>query len=242
MARFSSTAYLKEWRERQVAISQHAIMARLFGQIAKRFEDEEDRKAWDDKTAKACEALIEEVSVSALQDDRAYTLNYLRNYTSAFYLATHQGQVDQQAIEDFDREFTYPTWVAADDLLHHLLGDDEYFKQVKAGQEMSRYVQLMVHVYMNRLMNLANGGDLGVVEDESLITELQELHQQFEDQKLFDEIAVIRYQIIHQVIGDNPDLLFDEAASRVFIVDAYDLLCEINTKPRQLEPVGGPHG
>jgi len=242
MARYSSEAYLQEWRNRQLAISQHALMVRLFDQVAKGAEDEETRKSFEDKMATASENLLEEVSVSAKQDDRAYTLNYVKNYTSAFYLATHSGQADDQVREDFDKEFTYPTWVATDDLLHHLLGDDEYFKQVKEGQEMSRYIQLTVHIYMNQLMNLADDRGRSVVKDENMLMELQDLHLEFEKQKRFDEIAVIRYQLMEQVIADNGDLIFDEAANRVFKIDAYELLNRINTKPMQLEPVGGPRG
>jgi len=242
MARFSDEAYLKEWRMRQVAISQHAVMAHLYATVSKQAEEKEMKERFQEKSDKACKDLVEEIFLSAKRDDNPLKLQYLRNFTSAFYLATARGQQNEEIEKAFDKEFRYPTWVGTDDMLAQLLGKDAYFEQVAEAQEMCRYIELTVHLYTNRLLNLAQDRGLEAAFDESAINQLKDLHQQFEEQKMFDEIAVIRYQLIQQILADTPDILFDEAAHRVFTIDAYDMLNEINTKARQLEPVGGPRG
>ena len=93
----------------------------------------------------------------------------------------------------------------------------------------------MVHIYCNQLINLAQDSNLSVVDDQELFAEFKLLHMDFEDKKFFDEIAVIRWQLIHSVGADSHNLWFDESALRVYQVDAYDLLNESNHKPMQVD-------
>lgn len=99
---------------------------------------------------------------------------------------------------------------------------------------MERYIMLMVHIYCNRLLSLAQDREMWIFDDEELIAEYKILHMEFEEKKKFDEIAAIRYQLMHSVIADSP-FYGDEAAGRVFLVEAYEMLNEFNTKPMQLD-------
>lgn len=231
MARFTDEAYLKQWRQRQLNISSSSAFMQsmveriqhsggISGSAAELFT-----KVLQD----ASEVYLRAVEQSCTEDDNAYKLSYLRNFTQAYYLASSRRKTGS---DDFLQYFGSPIWGEGDHILTEALGKDQCSKEREEAALMDRYMQLMVHIYCNRLINLANGDtNLEVLTSGKLVDEFKELHAKYESEKAFDEIAVIRYQLVQAVKADTPSMLLDEAASRVFQVDAYELLSEYNTKP-----------
>ena len=234
MARYGHETYLKQWRQRQVRISQGAAMAYKMAETLVQMDDHstEGAQGFIKVLDNACKEFTAGVNESATEDDQAYKLSYLRNFTHAYYLYASR---QKQTYDEFLELFTFRAWGNGDAILRDALGEDTCNAELKEAAKMDHYMELMVHIYCNRLINLAQDTDLGVVEDEQLLAEFKILHMDFEDKKFFDEIAVIRWQLIHSVGADSPNLWFDEAALRVFQVDAYDLLNEFNTKAMQVD-------
>ena len=168
---------------------------------------------------------------SCTEDDKAYKLSYLRNFTHANYLWSTRRK---ETYEEFLEYFTFRIWSNGDAILRDAIGEDTCNAELKEAAKMDRYMELMVHIYTNHLFNLARDSKLDVVQNEELIAEFKILHMEYEDKKFFDEIAVIRYQLQHCVLAELPELWHDEAARRVFLVDAYEVLNEFNTKPMQV--------
>ena len=234
MARYGHETYLKQWRQRQVSISQCAAMAHRFVEVLDNMDDHNTDGAQNfiERLKLVCQEFKKAVQESCTEDDYAYKLSYLRNFTHANFLWSTRGK---ETYEEFLEYFTFRIWGHGDAILYDALGRDTCNAERKEAAKMDRYMQLTVHIYCNRLFNLATDANLGVVEDEQLLGEFKILHMDFEDKKFFDEIAVIRWQLIQSVIADVPDLWQDEAARRVFQVEAYDLLNEFNTKARQVD-------
>lgn len=239
MARFTDETYLREWRERQVLISSTAAAIQKFDEMIQIADDDETVDLFTNLIKEQAKNFVSAVVESATQDDNAYKLSYLRNFTAAYYRTTSRRMNEY---DDFLKEFKFQIWGHGDHILTDIIGTDECNRQRQEACKMDRYMQLVIHVYLNRLLNLAQEDQLGVVTDKALIDEMRTLHHEFENQRMYDEIAAIRYQLIQSVMADILDFWSDEAAGRVFTVDAYELLNEINSKPIQLEPVGGLRG
>lgn len=234
MARYTHETYLKQWRERQVRISQGAAMAYRMTEVLVQMDDHSTDGAQGflkilDNSVREFTAAVNE---SATEDDKAYKLSYLRNFTHACYLYASR---QKQTYDEFLEFFTFRAWGHGDAILRDAIGKDTCNAELKEAAKMDHYMKLMVHIYCNQLINLAQDTNLSVVDDEELLAQFKLLHMEFEDKKFFDEIAVIRWQLIHSVGADSPNLWFDEAALRVFQVDAYDLLNEFNHKPMQVD-------
>ena len=234
MARFTHETYLKQWRQRQVRISQGAAMAYKAAETLMQMGDHstDAAQSFIVLLSNSVNEFTEGVKESCTEDDQAYKLSYLRNFTHAYYLFSSR---QKSSYDEFKELFTFRAWGRGDAILRDAIGNETCNAELKEAAKMDRYIELMVHIYCNQLLNLAQDRSLGVVEDEELLTEFKILHMDFEDKKFFDEIAVIRWQLIHSIAADSPDLWFDEAALRVFQVDAYDLLNEFNHKPMQVD-------
>ena len=234
MARYTHETYLKQWRQRQVTISQSAAQAHRIVEALDNMDDHNTDGAQNliEMLKLAAQEFNKAVQESCTEDDNAYKLSYLRNYTHAYFLwSTRRKETYDQFLE----YFTFRVWGNGDVILRNVIGEDNCNAELKEAAKMDRYMDLMVHIYCNRLFNLAIDANLSVVEDEQLIAEFKILHMEYEDKNFFDEIAVIRWQLIYSVISDVVELWQDEAARRVFQVEAYDLLNEFNTKARQVD-------
>ena len=234
MARYSDEVYLKEWRQRQCRISQNAAMSYRMSTVLLDMDDinSEKAKPFVEQLSESLGEFTTGVKESCIEDDHAYKLSYLRNFTHAFYLH-HTRRTE--TYDEFLKFFTFQTWGIGDAILTDALGTDICNAERREAAEMDRYMELTVFHYCNRLINLAHDADFGVAESEEVLAEYKQLHKEYEDQKLFDEIAVIRYQLIQSVAADAHELWFDEARQRVYQVDAYDLMNEYNTKAMQVD-------
>ena len=234
MARYSHETYLKQWRQRQVRISQGAAMAYRFVEVLSHSDgcSEDTTQSFLQMLQHAGAEFKAGVHESCTEDDKAYKLSYLRNFTFAYYLASSR---QKQSYEEFLEYFTFRLWSNGDAILRDAIGEDTCNAELKEAAKMDRYMQLMVHIYCNQLLNLAQDSNLPVVDDEQLLSEFKILHMEFEDKKFFDEIAVIRWQLMYSVAADVADMWSDEARQRVFLVDAYDLLNQFNTKAMQVD-------
>ena len=234
MARYGYEIYLKQWRQRQVTISQCAAMAHRFVEVLDNMDDHNTDAAQNfiERLKLAGQEFNKAVEQSCTEDDKAFKLSYLRNFTHANYLWSTRRK---ETYDEFLEYFTFRIWGIGDAILRNAIGDNTCNAEIKEAAKMDRYMELTVHIYCNHLFNLATDANLDVVEDEQLLAEFKILHMEYEDKKFFDEIAVIRYQLIHSVMADVVDLWGDEAAQRVFMVDAYDLLNEFNTKAVQVD-------
>lgn len=232
MARFTDETYLKQWRQRQSTISMSASFAHRIVEMLDKSDDQDDagHSALKKVLDNCVNMFIPAVTASAAEDDNAYGLLYLRNFTHAYYLAS-----SRQNQEGFLDYFRFQLWAHGDAILRQVLGDEECNRQKDEAAKMDRYIMLMVHIYCNRLLSLAQDREMWIMDNEELIAEYKGLHTEFEEKKMFDEIAAIRYQLIQCVESDTPQFMQDEAASRVYQVAAFEMLNEFNTKPMQLD-------
>ena len=208
MARYSDESYLKQWRKRQVDISMSAAVAFRMNELhTTNAENNDDASSALEKVLKNCiESFTNAVQASAVEDDNANGLAYLRNYTHAYYLSA-----SRQNMEGFTDYFRFALWAHGDQILREALGDKEVDRQRGEASAMERYIALTVHMYCNRLLSLAQDREMWIFDDEELIAEYKILHMEFEEKKKFDEIAAIRYQLMHSVVADSP-FYGDEAA------------------------------
>lgn len=156
----------------------------------------------------------------------SYSGSYLRNFIWAL---TTTGCEGRETYEQFQNNFQNPVFVTGNDIIKKELYASKQDEQFRLAQKYDRYMQLLVTLYTNKLLNLTDKGERveTSIEDKRW-SELMELHHEYERKSALDEIYIIRTQFIWTLIGTNNILIKDEGKREEFRNKALEILNKIN--------------
>ncbi len=164
----------------------------------------------------------------SLHQRHSYSGSYIRNFMWAL---TTTGCEGADSYEHFINNFQNPVFVTGNNIIKKDLYPQQQDQQFELAQKFDRYMQLLVSLYTNRLLNLIDGiGRHEVSQDDERWIELTDLHHQYERDFALDEIYMIRTQFIWTLVGSHPQLLKDEGKRTEFQQKALEVLNEINLK------------
>ena len=163
--------------------------------------------------------------------ENAYKMSYIRNFMWAIWQYENNGGNDYDGV--FMPAFRNRFFSLVDKELREAMDPEAVSEQLAEGGKLDDYMHTLTWYYLNRLCNLADGGDRNLASNNSPEHhKLLQLHRKLEDEGQFDEILMIRSMLMYLVMGAFRMLLNgDEAASRVFQIDAFEMLNEMNSKP-----------
>lgn len=169
--------------------------------------------------------------IESLKYKNAFKMSYIRNFMWAIWKYETNGGNDYEGV--FMKAFTDIFFSRVDQTLRTIMDEEQVSQEHKEGTKLDKYMHLLSFYYINRLANMADDGDRKPVSDNSPEHhKLLQLHRQLEAEGQFDEILMIRLMLIHLVAGAyDMHINGDEAAFRVFKIDAFEMLNEMNSKP-----------
>ena len=228
MTEFLSTR-TKEWRENVEALSITTNLCIRFEDFYSNLEDGEMKAQMRDLYDNTLKDMLQHLLASTKYPN-AYKFHYLRNFIYANWKYINQPVADYDNV--FMPAFKHRVFGLSDSCLHHWGIDVETANEERAaGAEFDQYMQLLMHYYTNRLLNLKDGADRQPVSETSEAhDQLLREHRRLEGLGLYDEIYVVREMFMHLVWTAYGEFT-DEAAARVFKIDAFEMLNEMNSRP-----------
>lgn len=228
---FKSTR-TKEWRDQVNTLCATTTLSASVIELL----DEADKT--DEKTREACSQMLDHwrgLYMDALNDSlnyaNAYKMSYIRNFMWAIWKYENNGCDDYKGV--FMPAFINRFFGLTDAILHEKMKKEQISKELDEAAKLDGYMHTLTWYYCNRLCNLADGGDRKIPSNNSPEHDkLLQLHRQLEAEGQFDEILMIRNMLINLVMSAfGMHLKGDEAANRVFQVEAFEILNEMNSKP-----------
>jgi hypothetical protein len=216
-----------DWGPLQEELSKQLTLSLRLLKDLKNLNDQDDEHVMSCKAASEHHFNMYLTSVRmSLKQRHSYSGSSLRNFMRAL---TTTGCEGGETYEEFQNNFQNPVFVTGNNIIKKELYPQQQDQQFQLAQKFDRYMQLLVLIYTNKLLNIVDGHDKAdtSIEDKQW-SELKDLHHKYESESALDEIYMIRTQFIWTIVGTNNTLIKDEEKREKFRYQALEMLNEIN--------------
>lgn len=202
-----------EWRLLQASLCRAASVgwrASLMLETA----DTEDAQTAIGNLLQDCKSRFQKGLSECVEFQHAALHGNLRNVVFADVYAQANGEQWTEEKYNALQESYFPGVEAAITIPN--VGTDIASFEYEAAKAYTNYTRLQNFLFINVLFNLVDDGDRPCVDNPEYINQFKELHNDFEEIGRFDEIYVIRVQLIWCILSMTP-LFADEEKSADFI-------------------------
>lgn len=224
------TDNLEEWRIAQALLCRNAAYIFRYEKYIEMLRDDGGQTQVVEEFSGLRSELITEyfnqLKISFKYND-SYFLFRLRNLTYACMSINMNGKMNDDN-EAFGEYFLYKIFADTDTRLHEVLNDEEIKKQSERANEIEEYIVYGCSIYCNKLLNLTDCGSREERDNGENYLRFLEIQSGLEQQKMFDEIYVIRQTMLWTIASTNIDLVTSVEESDSFEVKAFDILSSTN--------------
>ena len=224
------TDNLEEWRNAQALLCRNAAYIFRYEKYIEMLHDDGSQTQVVEEFSRLRRELITEyytqLEISFKYND-SYFLFRLRNLAFACMSINMNGKMNDDN-EAFGEFFLYKIFGDTDTRLREVLNDEEIKKQSERANAIEEYIVYGCSTYCNKLLNLIDCGSREERDNGESYLRFLKIQAGLEQNKMFDEIYVIREAMLWTIASTNIDLVTSAEESDSFEVKAFDILSSTN--------------
>lgn len=215
-----------EWRNAITNLCTSVPLEIRFKQIAN-----SSNSQLNDSIEKVLRDIINSINqsiVKSIKYEKVFAHTILRRYTYAFFAAQIDGQYSE---ERFDSIYREPILVYIDDVVSESVTYEEIESNILIIKKLQPYIRLFTQIFTNYLVNLLGREQIEVMpENNDYFVQWKNMHSELENNGYYDEIFLIRQQMIQAFIAIEGSMLMDDEARSGFNTKAWNLLNQYDLK------------